>query len=55
LPFSDGPARYRAKIILPLPARYIVHVRLNLIARTLENEIVTTRVVDIAERRVEGP
>jgi hypothetical protein len=61
VPVDDGTIaaivferRYRARIIVPVRARYVVYVRLNLFGRSLENENVTSRVVDLVEGRVGG-
>jgi hypothetical protein len=47
--------RYRAKILLREPARYVLHVRLNIMSRTLDSELVTTRIVDLVEHTVRTP
>jgi hypothetical protein len=45
--------RYRAKILLRERARYVLYVRLNIASRTLDSELVTTRVVDLAQGTIE--
>lgn len=45
--------RYRAKILVREPARYVLYVRLNITSRTLDSELVTTRIVDLAQRTIE--
>lgn len=47
--------RYRAKILLREPARYVLHVRLNILSRTLDSELVTTRIVDLVGHTVRPP
>jgi hypothetical protein len=47
--------RYRAKILVREPARYVLHVRLNIMSRTLDSELVTTRIVDLVRGTVEPP
>jgi len=47
--------RYRAKILVREPARYVLYVRLNIMSRTLDSELVTTRIVDLVRRTVEPP
>jgi hypothetical protein len=47
--------RYRAKILVPEPARYVLYVRLNIMSRTLDSELVTTRIVDLIRHTIEAP
>ena len=47
--------RYRAKILVREPASYILYVRLNIMSKTLDSELVTTRFVDLVRRTIEAP
>ena len=47
--------RYRAKIVVREPASYVLYVRLNITSRTLDSELVTTRIVDLVRRTIETP
>lgn len=47
--------RYRAKILVREPASYVLYVRLNIMSRTLDSELVTTRIVDLVRHTVETP
>jgi hypothetical protein len=46
--------RYRAKILVREPASYVLYVRLNIASRTLDSELVTTRLVDLVRRTIES-
>jgi hypothetical protein len=59
VPVDDGQIgnviferRYRAKIVVPERARYVLHVRLNITSRTLDSELVTSQVVDLVEHTI---
>ena len=47
--------RYRAKILVPEPASYVLYVRLNIMSRSLDSELVTTRIVDLIRHTIEAP